>query len=78
MMQRQKYHHLFICDRTACRRKKFSNFRRFINKQLKRKPAIFKRKALQLFHEAKSQYFIHLKYWLFFDLEKTNNQYLKQ
>jgi hypothetical protein len=45
---------------------------------LKRKPVIFKRKALQLFHEAKSQYFIHLKYWLFFDLEKTNNQYLKQ
>jgi len=78
MMQRQKYHHLFFCGRTACLRNKFSNFRRFISEQLKRNPTIFKRKAFQLFNDAKSQYFIFLKYWLFFDSEKTNIQYLKQ
>jgi hypothetical protein len=78
MMQRQKYHHLFFCGRTSCRRNKIFNSRRFIRYYLKRNPAIFKRKALQLFHEAKSQYFIHLKYWLFFDPERVNIQYLKK
>lgn len=65
-MQGQIIHHQQNPGNTACRNTAFFYFRPVFKMLLKNYPISFKEKFILLFLAAESQYFISLKYWLFF------------